>query len=114
MQATATAASPQPSVVTEIVWGQPPRFDRGVWERDGYPTIHGTAYLTFRGTQALCSVAALYRGESLDYLFLAGLEADIRADIEWALAPFHELTSSEVDAMVAAVIAAVRKETVTE
>ena len=106
---TVPAASPQPIVVTEIVWGQPPRFDRGVWERDGYPTIHGTAYLTFRGTQALCSVAARYRGESLDYLFLDGLESDIRADIEWALAPFHELTPAGVDAMVAAVIAAVKK-----
>jgi len=111
---TATAPAPQPIQVTGIVWGNPPRFDRDVWERGGFPAIRGTVYLTFRGTHALCSVSALYRGPEVDYLFVPGLDDEIRADIEWALAPFYELTPSEVDAMVAAVINAVKAETVTE
>lgn len=111
---TTYAVRPNPIAVTGLVWGTPPRFDRDVWERDGFPAIRGTVYLTFRGTQALCSVSALYRGPEFDYLFVPGLDDEIRADIEWALAPFYELTPSEVDAMVAAVIAAVKAETVTE
>ena len=103
-----------PIAVLGITWGNPPRWNRDVWERFGYPHIKGTAWITFRGTAAMVGVGAIYRGEHLDYLFLDGLERDIRDDIEWALAPFHDLTSDEVDAMVAAVIAAVRAETVTE
>ncbi len=106
--------APQPIQVTGIVWGNPPRFDRGVWERDGYPAIRGTAHLTFRGIAALCSVSALYRGEDRDSLFVPGLDDEIRDGIEWSLAPFYELTRDEVDAMVAAVINALKAETVTE
>lgn len=103
-----------PIAVLSIVWGRAPRLDRGVYEIDGFPKIRGVAYLTYRGTAAMCSVAALYRGEETDYLFLDGYEGDIRADLEWALSPFHELNPAEVDAMVAAVMAAVKTETVTQ
>jgi hypothetical protein len=114
METTATSPAASPIAVLSITWGNPPRFDRDVWERDGYPRIDGTAWLTFRGTAAMVGVGAYYRGESLDSLFMNGLEPEIRADIEWALAPFHDLTPAEVDAMVAAVINAVKAETVTE
>jgi hypothetical protein len=100
-----------PIAVLSIVWGRAPRLDRGVYEIDGFPKIRGTAWVTFRGTAAMCSVAALYRGEEADYLFLDGYEGDIRADLEWALSPFHPLTAADLDALVAAVIAAVKAET---
>lgn len=103
--------APQPIEVTGLVWGTPPRLTYAECEMNGFPPIHGIAYLTFRGTQALCSISALYRGEDRDSLFVPGLEPQIRADIEWALAPFYELTRDEVQAMVAAVISAVKAET---
>lgn len=106
-----TQTMPSTIQVLSITWGNPPRFDRGVWELDGYPRIDGTAWMTFRGTAALVSVGAHYRGEHLNFMFMLGLEPEIRADLEWSLSPFYDLQPAELDAMVAAVIAAVRAET---
>jgi hypothetical protein len=111
MQATAPSVAPQPIVVLSIVWGEAPRLDRGVYEIDGFPVILGTAWVTYHGTAAMCTVAATYRGEDRDYLFLGGYEDDIRADLEWALSPFYPMTRADLDALVTAVINAVKAET---